>query len=260
MSNALAGSNGNAHIEFYFSGSGNYELAIQRATLNPTYKETILEKNICHSVTFLLTDVEAVIDLWDLVKGWSSSRLCINGERATKRDLVYKGLGCYSQQKKSDDPRAYCYGDSEWKYNIWGCWRLGMSLALPHRWLDHGAFDEYGSWHLDKARVKHELLGAMRNYEVCPAFSKFQVLHTLKVFPDSINPKKDELWEYIISYRDIDGRYRKVATGIRPILKKSSYYIINKYSPSWQESQVGINERNQEKESLFLLEEPEDRP
>lgn len=260
MNGALVDGIGNAHIEFYFSGSGNYELAVQKATQHHSYQETTLERTLRHHVTFSLVEVEAIIDLWDLVKGWSSSRLYINGERATKRDLVYKGLGCYSQQKNSDDPIAYCYGDSHWKYNIWGCWQLGMSLASPHKWIDYGVFDSYGAWHLDKARIKHELLGAMRNYEVCPAFNKSQVLHTLEVFPDSINPKKDKLWEYVTSHRDIDGRYREVATGIRPVLKRSNYYIINKYSPSWQEHQAKIDERNQEKESIFVLEDSEDVP
>lgn len=223
MSDSLVNSTGNARIEFYFSGSGNYELAVQKAMPHPNYQETVLEKTIGHSVTFSLVETEAVVDLWDLVKGWSASRLYINGERSNKRDLVYKGLGCYSRQKKSSNPRAYCYGETWHTYNIWGCWQLGMQLAGFNRWVDYGAFDDQGVWHFDKARIGHELLGAIRNYEVCPAFDKARVLRTLEAFPESIDRRKDRLWEYKTSYRNINGQFRQVAVGVQPVLRQSSY-------------------------------------
>lgn len=259
MSDSLVNRTGNARIEFYFSGSGNYEVAVQRAMLYPNYQETVLEKTICHSVTFPLTNIEAVVDLWDLVKGWSASRLYINGERASKRDLVYKGLGCYSRQKKSYSPRAYCHGETWYTYNIWGCWQLGMQLAGFNRWIDYGIFDDQGVWHFDKARIKHELLGAMRNYEVCPAFDKHQVLHSLELFPNSVDPRKDKIWEYKTSYRNIDGHFREVAVGVQPILRESSSYIFDEFSPTSQEVRSTTDESTQKRASTFVLEKPKRR-
>ena len=71
-----------------------------------------------------------MINLYDLVGSWKSSRMLINGKPETKSALVYYGVGCYRERQKAYKLEQYCFGQKEFEINIWGCKRLNMPLSI----------------------------------------------------------------------------------------------------------------------------------
>ena len=221
-------------ISFGKSSSPNYSRAIDICSRIPTYRATS-ESGGRNAVTLPITEVELLINLYDLVGGWKSSRMLINGQPAGKSALVYKGAGCFRECQLSHNPEQYCFGEREYEFNIWGCKRLGMPLTdWGGGWLDYGSFDSAGVWHLQKDRILHDLELAMREYDLCPWLNRKRVLETLAGLPNSIDPRKDARWEYRTEYRDVNGDYRHVAVGIRPVLRQASTYVVGSFRPEWK--------------------------
>jgi len=104
-------------------------------------------------------------------------------------------------------------------------------------WLEYGAFDSKGIWHFDKKRIEHDLQSGASENENCPAFDRSQVLETLDRLPDAVDPKTDSRWSYRTSYEEANGDYKEVAVGIRPILSKANYYVLNAHKPAWESSE-----------------------
>lgn len=215
-----------AEVTFGYSSSSNYPTAIELAQKIPTYEEQGEGKDKTHGVTLDVTDLELVITLWDLVGNWKSSQLLIDGQRASKSTLVHKGLGCYRKRQAAYIPQQYCFGEGMHDFNIWGCHRLRLPMNSWAEWLTFGKFDSKGVWHFDKARIKHALDSAIHEHRLCPVLQPTNVYATLDRFPDSVNPKTDPHWEYIRDYGS------DVATGVRPILKRASEYVLGEFRPN----------------------------
>lgn len=227
-----------AKITFGTSTSPSFERALLLCSKVPTYETSGEGKSLQHSVTLPLTEVDLITSLFDLVGSWKSSRMTINGVPATKKDLTYGCLGCYKNRQRSYKPENYCHGESAYDANIWGCKRLGMPInEWGGGWLEYGAFNSAGIWHFDKKRIRHDLQNGVSENENCPAFDKAQVLETLDRLPDTIDPKTDSRWTYKTSYEETNGDYKEVATGIRPILSKANYYVLNSHKPAWESSE-----------------------
>ena len=227
-----------AHITFGTSTSSSFEKALLLCSKVPSYAISGDGKSLQHSITLPLTEIDLITNLFDLVGSWKSSRMTIDGVPATKKDLSYGCLGCYKNRQRSYKPENYCYGESAYEANIWGCKRLGMPInEWGGGWLEYGAFDNAGIWNFDKKRIKHDLQNGISQNENCPAFNKAQVLETLDRLPDTINPKTDPNWNYKTSYEETNGDYKEVAVGIRPILSKVNRYVLSSHKPVWESTE-----------------------
>lgn len=235
-------SDGIAQVEISFgqSSSASFEPALEMCRRLPTYAMTGEKSAVRHSIKLPITEIELLINLYELVGSWKSSRMLINGQAATKSALVYHGAGCYRDQLKAFDRRMFCFGEKEYDLNIWGCKRLNMSL-LWGDWLQHGHMDRQGIWTFDKERIKHDLELAIHVVDLCPVLARQQVLDTLERLPTKVDPKVDKHWQYVTEYQDTtDGGYREVAVGVRPLLKKAAGFIVGEYKPNW--SSIAINQ------------------
>lgn len=227
-----------AVLTFGYSKSASYQKAVDIVKKIPSYTETGEEKDITHSVKLPVTEIELLLNLYDIVGNWKSARLLINNIQRSKSDLVYYGLGCYQSRLKAYDQISYCFGDNQHEYNIWGCKRLAMPLSeWGGGWLSMGIMDQNGIWHFDKDRLKHEIILKLHENELCPVLDRQRILDTLDKLPGSIDPRTNNKWEYITNYEMINGEYREVAVGIKPVLKRATGYILGNYRPSWQEEQ-----------------------
>ncbi|WP_300648007.1 hypothetical protein [Paenalcaligenes sp.] len=225
----------NVEISFGYSSSPNFNKAIEICQNLPSYTATGEGKHAQYKVSLPITEVELVITVFELVGSWKSSQMLINGHAATKKDLTYYGVGCYRNRQKAYKPDQYCFGEREYDANIWGCKRLGMPInEWGGGWLDYGKFDRSGVWHFDKNRIKHELELSLKENELCPVLDRKRVLETLDNLPDSINPKKDTNWQYRTSYEEVNGEYKEVAVGVKPVIRKINKYILGGYNPVWE--------------------------
>jgi hypothetical protein len=226
-----------ATITFSASSSPSYEKALSLCSKIPTFTTAGEGKSLQHSVTLPLSEVDLITNIFDLVGSWKSSRMTIDGGIATKKDLTYGCLGCYKNRQKAYKPEGYCFGESNYDANIWGCKRLSMPInEWGGGWLEFGDFNSSGVWRFDKKRIEHDLRNGISQNENCPAFNAPQILETLSRLPDTIDPRSDSNWRYRTSYEQTNGEYKEIATGIRPVLSKANHYVLNSYKPAWESS------------------------
>lgn len=228
----------NVEVIFGQSTSPNFNKAFEICKNIPSFTVEGEGKQAKYKIMLPITEVDLIINLFDLVGSWKSSQMLINGHAATKKNLTYYGVGCYRNRQKAYKHEQFCFGEKEYEANIWGCKRLNMAInEWGGGWLDYGQFDKLGIWHFDKDRIKHELELALKENELCPVLDRRKVLETLDKLPSSINPKKDSNWQYRTSYEEVNGDYKEVAIGIRPVIKKINRYVIGDYKPSWEISE-----------------------
>lgn len=231
-------------ITFGRSTSAGFSRATEICKNIPSYIVYGEGKEEQHKVTLPITEVELVINLYELVGSWKSSQMLINGHVATKKDLTYYGVGCFRSRQKAYKPEQYCFGERQNENNIWGCKRLNMPIyEWGGGWLDYGSFDTSGVWHFDKDRIRHELEIALKENQLCPALNRSRVLETLEKLPATINPKADKNWAYRTSYEEVGGNYKEVAVGIKPVLNKINKFVIGSYKPSWDSGESSSVER-----------------
>jgi len=243
---AVDSSVANVQITFGQSSSANYAKAVGICENLPTYKTTGEGKQIQHTVTLPITEVDLLINLHDLVGSWKSSQMLINGHAATKKDLTYYGVGCFRNRQKAYKPEQFCFGEKEYEANIWGCKRLNMPIyEWGGSWLDYGQFNKAGVWHFDKQRIRHELELALKENDLCPVLDRRRVLETLEKLPDTIDPKVDKNWQYRTSYEEVAGEFKDVAVGIRPVLKKINRYVLGKFKPHWEPVDPGVADKSE---------------
>lgn len=223
-----------AVLEFGYSRSLNYQRALTLCEDMPSYSCKGSDKSIRHRLELSLRDVELIITIFDLVGSWNSSSMMINGLRASKADLVYHGAGCYRERQKVSNPRQYCYGNSRWEFNVWGCRKLEMPLVEFAPWLDFGSFDQEGVWHLDKERIRDNLEDRLKKNQFCPILNEQKVMETWSKLPETIDPKKDHMWAYRTTYENIDGEYRQIVVGIKPKMIDATEYVTGDFKPTFE--------------------------
>lgn len=243
----------NVEISFGESSSANFNKAVEICKKIPSYSVSGEGKQSQHKITLPIIEVDLVINLFELVGSWKSSKMLINGRTATKKDLTYYGVGCYRNRQKAYRLEQFCFGESEYELNIWGCKKLNMPINhWGGGWLDYGEFDNSGIWHFDKDRIRHELELALKENELCPVLDRKRVLETLDKLPNSINPKKDSNWSYITNYEKVDGDYKEVAVGIKPVIKKINRYVMGDFKPNWEVDNQEQNSTNKHEIKINL--------
>lgn len=228
-------------ITFGYSSSANYSKAVSICSKIPTYSLTGEDRQTIHKISLPITEVELIINLFDLVGSWKSSQMLLDGHSATKKHLTYYGVGCFRNRQKAFNPEQFCFGEKVHELNIWGCKRLELPIyEWGGGWLEYGQFDQSGVWHFDKDRIKHELDLKLKENELCPVLNGLMVHETLNKLPATINPKTDKNWEYTTRYEEIKGKYVDVAVGVKPVITKANRYVLGPYKPEW-ESENGDN-------------------
>lgn len=236
----------NVEISFGQSSSPNFTKAVEICKNIPSYSTSGEEKQTQHKITLPITEVDLIINLFELVGSWKSSQMLINGHTATKKDLTYYGVGCYRNRQKAYKQEQFCFGEKEYEANIWGCKRLNMPInEWGGGWLDYGEFDKSGVWHFDKDKIKHELELTLKENELCPVLDRKRVIEILDKLPSRINPKKDNNWQYRTSYEEVNGDYKEVAVGVKPVIKKINRYVVGGFKPSWEIEEPESNSSNE---------------
>ena len=221
-------------ISFGQSSSQHFTTAVEICKNIPSYTVVGEGKLSVHKITLPITEVDLLINLFELVGNWKSSKMLINGRAATKKNLTFYGVGCYRNRQKAYKPEQFCFGEHDYEANIWGCKRLGMPALNYYRsWLCYGSFDKSGAWSFDKDRIKHDLEVKIKENELCPVLDKKRVLEALANLPDNINPKKDKNWSYITEHQETSRGYSEVAIGVRPAFKTVSKYVAGSFKPEW---------------------------
>lgn len=218
-------------IQFGRSSSGRFVDAVALAQRLPTYEE--LEGEL-HQVTLGGQDVALAGSLWEMVGNWKTSRMTINGERATKRDLTYGALGCFQKRQQAFKPSEYCFGEDEYQQNLWGCHRLGMPLsAWGTSWLCWGKYDGEGRWHWDRDRIAHELEKGLHENRFCPALDAAAARAVLKGLPEGIHPPTSKGWNFVKEWQGD----REVAVGVTPTLATGKRLAAGGAKPSWKQNE-----------------------
>lgn len=197
-------------ISFGKSTSPNYSIALEKAKQYPTYQQNSKGE---HIITFTSEQLEYFFELIDLVGGWKSTYLEIDGEKVPY-SKIRGALNCYKGRLESYKPDKYCYGEGGEFYhsNIFGCVQCGYDTSYSGEWFKEGKLDSKGIFHVDKKKIEHMIRTILVKFEVCPALNIDDVLEKVRNLPDTINPKKDPEWEYNEEWRD--GKYYIV--GVKP--------------------------------------------
>lgn len=218
-------------IQFGRSSSGRFADAVALAQRLPTYDE--LEGGF-HQVTLNGEDVALARSLWELVGNWKTSRMTLNGERATKKDLTYGALGCFQKRQQAFKPSEYCFGENEYEQNMWGCHRLAMPLnAWGTSWLCWGKYDSEGRWHWDRKRISHELEKGLHENRFCPALDPAACRAVLNGLPDRIHPPSSKGWNFVKEWQG----NREVAVGVTPTLATAKRLAAKTGEPAWRQNE-----------------------
>lgn len=188
-------------LEFGYSSSQNYDIAVIEAKKIPTYSAYGNQKQIRHRITINPDDISKVSDLVNYVQGWKTSRIFENGEPTTFQSL-FGFTWCYEQRRSSYKPELFCFGyEREWDLNLWGCTQARMPFNEHADWFTYGKWlNKDGDWQFDKERILHELQIALYQYRFCPAIRLDLVQDVLDAIPDKVNPKKDKNWEFVENF------------------------------------------------------------
>ena len=172
-------------VSFGKSSSSNYEKAVALVKSAPQYHEQIDNGNILHQGIYSAKPNEYLdfITLYELVSGWKSSFVMING-KIIDRKIVGSLNYCYGDRCRSGNP-DFCYGASYMTENPFGCHRLQISAA-NHPWWSY--YTQVGhKWVLDKAAMKQRIDSYAEIYSLCPKFNYNNILAVLNVLPNSLS-------------------------------------------------------------------------
>ncbi|QTL99878.1 zinc-ribbon domain-containing protein [Iocasia frigidifontis] len=216
-------------IKFRYSSSRNYKRAIDIASNFDSYSTEGKDKDIEHSVTIPLTEINYIFNLMDLISNWKTAEFYLDGKAVSKSD-IYRPLNCYKEKVESYDQQRYCFGEEDYNMNFWGCKKLNMPFnrySAQSGWLSYGQFNDSNEWVFNKDKIYHELMKNIKEYEICPALNVENVKEKFKKFPQKINPTKNENWGYITNYKEVNGQFREVATGIYPKLENDNFIFMD---------------------------------
>lgn len=241
--NGLQNKEAYAEVSFGYSSSASYDKAISICKNIPSFMTQGEGKNSIHRLIIPLNEIELIINIYDIVGSWKSSKMLLNGKVATKKDLVYKGLGCYREWASANDKKLYCFGKAEYEFNIWGCKRLNMPIfGWGINWLEQGKFDNDGVWHFDKKSIQMLLNEAIDEVKLCPMIDINKIHAALEMLPNAVDPKVDKNWLYRETSQEINGEYKRIAVGVYPVAQKLYYIFPDNDRPEWEYSDATDNE------------------
>ena len=136
-------------------------------------------------------------------------------------------LWCYRERNKAYDQKAYCYGRDDGHSsndNEFGCRHSRVELYGWHGLKGYGEMDRRGVFHVNKDKLRHDVLTNLESYQLCPAFSMEAVKKGIDQIPDVIDPRKDHDWEYVMDYEGD----KEIAVAVRKKDKKRGVVLNNR--------------------------------
>jgi double zinc ribbon protein len=199
-------------IEFPYSTSQTFDLAIESSKMFTTFKQFGEYKKAIYRVTFQPDEMDTAIDLIEYLKGWRRRIVYVDGQKVPW-ETISSFLWCYRKQKASYRPEFYCFGyDQEYELNIWGCMQAHMPFTTYSRWFCWGTWlNNQGDWKFDKERIRHELQKTLYPYRFCPAMQHGIIEDAINALPDVVNPKNDINWKFIEKWGDDISSFSTIA-------------------------------------------------
>lgn len=206
-------------ISFGKSSSANFDRALYLAKAAPRYEETTDEVGkIAYQAFFGKDQYLQFIALYELIGNWKSCFVFINNEMVDRK-VIGNINYCYGDKLRSGNP-DFCYGASEWTKNPFGCHRPQIHRGRDP-WYTFGMMDTSGIFHVDAEKIVKELQIRLSPYKYCPSLDFEGILDTASRLPRTINPKKQNDWEYTTHYH-ADGSQTQ---GVQPKSHSMSYEI-----------------------------------
>lgn len=198
-------------IRFRHSTSPSYPQAVETAQSVGHYQREGEGRSESHITSIPMERVQDAVLLWDLVGGWKTASMTVNGKSATKRDLTTGPLGNFQKRQEAFDPDAFCYGRGIFNLeNRWGCRRLEMPDTYTARWLECGEFNSDGLWLWDTDAIRKLLEPGIHENRVCPAFSEDRVTAALEKLSSPVDPLESSEFQPAWTYEDRLMRATKV--------------------------------------------------
>lgn len=198
-----------AELTFGYSSSRSYDSAVDIARRFPSYSTLGEDKDITHNVTLPVTEVQALLNLYDLVGDWKSCRLLVDGQKCSKRDLTYYGLGCYAERQRMGADPSYCWGTSTW-LSLVGCKRLELTMRMLS--VDTGFVTrERTTFRVNKSYILDHLRRKTMENRYCPLIRSIRWDKFVASLPDSLPVEGDQYWLHEPLWGDVD-----TARGVAP--------------------------------------------
>jgi hypothetical protein len=190
-------------IEFLYSTSPSFGLAVQAARQFETFKQHRTGRRAIYRVTFAPEEMDSAIELVGHVEGWHRRAVYVDGQRVSWKS-VFGFVRCYHKRQSSFRPELYCFGyEDTFQLNIWGCIQADLPFARRSKWFTWGRWlSEDGNWAFDKERIQEELHKNLYPCRFCPALELGRAGEVVEALPDTVNPKIDENWKFVQSWGD----------------------------------------------------------
>ncbi len=188
-------------IEFGYSNSPNYPLAVKAASECHTYSEMGEGRLKRHRLVWEKSVADKILSVYQLVHKWKGFKVLYNGVPFhTFYNLIHSWFYCYEERKQTTDSMSYCFVHQDFYdgpiLNPFGCKKIEIGFGSHAEWLRFGNLQADGSWIFDKQRMSHYVKHYWEKVKFCPAASLNWIDHFFDIFPDSVNPKKDRDWHY----------------------------------------------------------------
>lgn len=172
-------------VSFGKSTSSNFDRALYLAKNANCYEETEYNGKKIYQAFFSSKPKSYLefIKLYELVSGWKSTNVTINGEIVDRK--IVSGLNwCYGDRCRTGKTN-FCYGASEMTDNPFGCHRLQISRC-NHPWWQ---FTNYNgvNYTVDKKAILERATDYSTAYRLCPAFNWEKIVHAIEELPDTID-------------------------------------------------------------------------
>lgn len=188
-------------IEFGYSSSPNYPLAVKMASECHTYSEMGTGKSKRHRLVWERNVADKILSVYDLAHKWKGFQVFYNGVPFhTFYNLIHSWFYCYQERKQTTDAMSYCFVYQD-VYDgptlvPFGCKKIEVGFGPHAEWLRFGSLRQDGSWIFDKPRMVHYVKHHWEKVRFCPAASPDWIDRFFDIFPDSINPQNDRDWHY----------------------------------------------------------------
>lgn len=177
-------------VSFGESTSSNFNRALVLAKSAFRYHVQNDDGIILHQAFFTSdpTDFLKYLTLYEIVKGWKTTFVMINGKLMDKK--IISGINrCYGDKCRFKDSE-FCYGASWATANPFGCHRLQVSTT-NHCWISY--YERVGKrWILNTADLKRRIDSFSNVYRCCPDFNYEKIISALNSLPKVLSNTKYE--------------------------------------------------------------------
>ena len=155
-----------------------------------------------HKIELPISNIEALVSIWDMVKGISTARLTINGQPASKKNLTMHGMACYREWLRARNKKTHCWGTKGCMRNVFGCSKLylptyAMLCGAQSRCPGDFQFGEKmkdGSFRFKMDAILGHLNDALDDYSLCPNINIRRIYEIVDGLPDVIKKSDVDAW------------------------------------------------------------------